>query len=554
MNTAQYRAESHSMRGSTGFLISVNAFFAALENNSKIKKLPDLACPIINYCILYITMYTSSGILGQAVNYRQKKLPRSLALIIGMAALLVSCATREKTAPAGEFPGFVSGAAISAPHGQKTLPEIEADTGTQGILRQVSRLLTERKYAEALSLFDKIDPADAGTPALQLIKASIYNAAGESATARAIANGILSQQPENTEALLVLAASAVVEGNDREQRNTLEQVIKIEPNNVKALCDLGYIAVRGQSLRTAASYFDKALAADNTSGEALIGRAIVYRYNHDPKKSEQLLNQAIKLYPGWASPLNERARLYKGAGFLKDALADLDAAKKLEPDNYWISVDRGITLVELFRRQDALEEFTHAITLDPGNFLAYVYCAGIKDESGDLADAEHNYKMVIKLKPEYYFAYEGLGIIKMKNQEWTQARDAFLSAYQYAPKDYGYALLAAVNWMHVGKIGDPKQFLAQVLRSAPRDSADWYMLKLYHDLAGDIDIAARIEKEKNFDNKARMLFYLANYYDVRGSKTLADKYFLQVQELDRRGIPEWRINEWFIQQRGIKPF
>jgi len=501
-------------------------------------------------------MYTSSGTLRLKLSdcpvsghVRFAISPVQIFIIFAftLCLIFVSCATQGKTADSE-----LSAGTVQKPR-ENALPQPD-DNSTQGILTRVSQLLSERKYAEALTLFDKIEPAEAGTVQIQLIKASIYNSAEQSGRAREIANGILSGQPENTEAMIVLAAAASIEGKDREQRTILERVIKIEPKNVKALCDLGYIALRNQSLRTAANYFEQALAADSTSGEALIGRALVYRYNRDPKKAEQLLNQAIELYPRWASPLHERARLYKSAGFNKDALADLDAAKELEPGNYWISVDRGATLVELSRKQEALEEFSHVIDMDPKNFLAYVYSAGIKDELGDISGAENDYFMITKLKPEYYFAFEGLGLIKMKKAEWIEARDAFLTAYKYAPKDFGYALLAAVNWMRGGKISDPKQFLAQVLRTAPRDTAEWYMLRLYHDLAGDMDISLRIDNEKNPDNKARMLFYLANYYDIRGNKSLADKYFQQVQELDCRGIPEWRINEWFIEQRGLKIF
>jgi len=505
-------------------------------------------------------MYTSSGILCREnrIECQPSGLkPVLIMLALAVFAILVSCATPGKEAPPEKGPGG-TGSPVESTAPVVREPDIPAElpveTGTQGVLTRIARLLSERKYAEALGLFDEIDPADAEIIEIQLIKASLYNSAGESGKARDIANGILANQPENIDALLTLSASAAVEGKDREQRTILERLIKIDPKNVKALCDLGYIALRAKSLRTAANYFDQALAADKTSGEALIGRAIIYRYNRDSQKSEQLLNQAINLYPQWASPLHERARLYKGAGFNRDALADFDAAKKLEPNNYWISVDRGMILFDMNRKQDALEEFSRAVALDPDNFLAYVYTAGLKDDSGDYDGAEKDFTMIAKLKPEYYFAFEGLGILKMKKHDWVGARDAFLSAYRYAPKEYGYALLAAVNWMRSGRIGDPKQFLAQVLRTAPRDTADWYILRLYHDLSGDLDIALRIEKEVNFDNKSRMLFYLANYYDIRGNKNLADKYFLQVQELNRQGIPEWRLNEWFIEQRGLNPF
>jgi hypothetical protein len=139
----------------------------------------------------------------------------------------------------------------------------------------------------------------------------------------------------------------------------------------------------------------------------------------------------------------------------------------------------------------------------------------------------------------------------MKNKQWTQARDAFLEAYKRAPKDYTYALLAAVNWMRGGKMTDPKQFLAQVLKTAPRDSLEYAMLKLFHDLSGDLDAAVKAENEKNVYTKARMVFYLACYYDIRGNATLANKYYTLVQELNAISTIEWRINEWILAERGL---
>jgi tetratricopeptide (TPR) repeat protein len=428
----------------------------------------------------------------------------------------------------------------------------QTSNDTQAILTEVSQLMARREYSAALDLFDKINKSALQTTEIQLLKASVLNSAGRPAEARAIASGISSRNPNNVDALLVLAASAAIEGKDRDQRSLLERVIKIDSKNLKALSDLGYIALRAQSLRTAAGHFDKALAIDGNYREALVGRAIVYRHANDPKRSEQLLNRAIRQNPQWAEPLNERARLYKGAGYTEDALKDLDAAKKIDPDNYWVSVDRAATLIELNRKPEALTELDHAVEVSPNNFLAYVYRAGIKDESGDYRGAELDYITLTKLKPDYYFAAEGLGIIKMRYQRYTEARDAFLAAYRHAPKEYQYALLAAVNWMKAGRPSDPKQFLSQVLKTAPRDSADWSLLRLYHDFSGDSDVVDKASREQNLDVKSKMLFYIAYYYDIRGNKTLANNYFLMVKDMNRTGTVEWKLNEWIIEERGIK--
>jgi tetratricopeptide (TPR) repeat protein len=474
--------------------------------------------------------------------------PAALLLLAALLTGLGACGSAPKGA-AGKPPETAASAKPGRPPEGPPEPE---KTDAQSVLTRVAELLGRGDFSGALALFDIIDPAEAAAPAVRLLKASILNSAGRPGEAKTIAEEILAGEPEHTEALFVLAAAEAASGREREQRAILERIIRIDPVNVGALVDLGDIALGTRSLRTAASYYDRALKAEPGNGDALVGRARVYRYDKNPKNAEQLLNQAIRLYPRWASPRHERARLYRGAGYAREALADLDAAKGLEPGNYWIAVDRGNTLIDLGRKPEALEEFNRAIGIDPETFIAYVYSAGIKDESGDYEGAEKDYAALIKLKPEYYFAFEGLGILKMRNHRWAEARDAFLEAYRQAPAEQGYALLAAMNWMRAGRINDPRQFLEQALRKVERESLDWYMLRLYHDLTGDNDVAIRIDREKNLDYKARMLYYLASYYDIRGNRTLADKYFIQVKELDRRGIPEWRLHEWIVEERNLK--
>ena len=425
------------------------------------------------------------------------------------------------------------------------------ESDLESTLAEAARLLAARDFTSALELFENLPSQDAQKTEIRLMLASILNSAGRPADARRIAGEVIASESNNTDALMILADAAALDGRDRERRNFLERVIGINPGHARALNDMGNISIGNRSLRTAAGYFDRALAAEPDNGEALLGRASVYRYNNEPRRSEQLLNRAIDLYPEWARPLQERARLYRGAGFYADALGDLNEAKKLEPDNYWIITDRGLVLMDMNRKEEALEEFRRAIEIDPGIFMAYVYSAGIKDEFGDYAGAEQDYTILGRLRPDYYFAFEGIGVIKMRNRQWAEARDAFLEAYRQAPKEYTYALLAAVNWMRAGRQTDPRQFLAQVLRTAPRDSVEYSMLRLFHDLSGDSDVVVKVENEKNIYTKSRMLFYLASYYDIRGNRTLADRYYLMVQELDAVATIEWRLNEMILAERGI---
>jgi tetratricopeptide (TPR) repeat protein len=426
---------------------------------------------------------------------------------------------------------------------------------TQAILAQMIEFLTREQFDAALELFDRIDPAEAAGSGIRMLKASVLCSAGRIAEGRAIAEKILAEEPDNIDALTLLSTVAGAGGRSRDERIALERLVKADPNNLEALVGLGNIALRGRSPKTAASYFDRALAVEPEHLGALIGRAGIHRQNNQPQEAEALLNRAVSLYPQDPLPFTERAKLYRREGFPAQALEDLDTAVKLDPTDYWIATDRGTILVDLNRKEEALAEFNRAIAIDGENFLAYVYVAGIKDELGDMDGAESAYLKLTRLKPEYYFSWEGLGIIRMKREQWVEARDAFLEAYRYAPNEWCYALLASMCWIKGGKVTDPRQFLDQALRNARQNpgqsSLEYQMMRLYREFAGDNDLALKIDKEKNETLKARMLFYLAAYYDVRGNNTLANKYYTDVKNMDMPGLPEWRINEWNVKIRNL---
>jgi hypothetical protein len=49
-----------------------------------------------------------------------------------------------------------------------------------------------------------------------------------------------------------------------------------------------------------------------------------------------------------------------------------------------------------------------------------------------------------------------------------------------------------------------------------------------------------------------MMFYMAQYYDVRGNTNTANMYYQLVSETKAQTIPEWRLNEWILEDRGLK--
>jgi tetratricopeptide (TPR) repeat protein len=438
---------------------------------------------------------------------------------------------------------------------------VSAQTGQMDaapVLTRITELLGLSRYDEAIALFDTIDPALRESSRIRLLKASVLSSVGKYDEARAIAEAISAAEPNNTEALFVLAAVEGASGRERQQRTVLERIIKAEPDNADALTALGTLHLRSRSLKNAASYFDRVLKKEPNNPGALLGMAQVLRLSRDRENAGALLNRVVELYPETPAAWSERARYHRGGGQLRLALADLDEAKRLAPGDYWVAIDRGNVLLDLNRKPEALEEFTRAMGINPREFLAYAYTSGLKDDLGDFDGAEQDYAVLSQLRPDYHYALEGLGLHKMKNGKWGEARDAFMEAYKQAPTENHYALMGALNWMRAENLGAPRQFLAQAQAKVKRDTLEWYMFRLYYDLTvrnyvGENDMIFRLDQERDQILKARMLFYMAQYYDIRGNTALANKYFLQVGDMEQRAIPEWRLNEWILTDRNLRP-
>jgi hypothetical protein len=49
-----------------------------------------------------------------------------------------------------------------------------------------------------------------------------------------------------------------------------------------------------------------------------------------------------------------------------------------------------------------------------------------------------------------------------------------------------------------------------------------------------------------------MLFYLANYYDIKGNSLLADKFYIEFRDMKRMDLVEWRLNEWILKTRNVQ--
>lgn len=415
-----------------------------------------------------------------------------------------------------------------------------------GILEEILQALRAGNYYEALAHFEAFNAEDRHSIDILIVEASVLVSAERLEEARSVAEQILEQEEENIDALQILAMLSLARGDTTAYQKSLEQIVAKHPKHSDSLTELGNIAWSKKIIKLADEYWTKSLNVDPNNLGALMGKAQLRMRADEPEKAEKYLDTAIAQWPNSPEPLALRARLYKKYDLYRDALADQIKAVLLEPDNYWYVLDKARILIDLGRKAEALEDLKKASQLDPENFLTYVYSAGIQDELGNIKEAENDNLKLISLRPDYYFSYEALGIFALLEKKPEKAATYFIQAFARAPQNGNYALLAGLSLRMAKKDSQAKDFLTNAIKKVGKDKLEWQLLRLFLDMSGDTDIAIRIDKEKSNETKARMLYYLAQYYALKGNVSLAQKYHLMCKDLAVQYIIEWRLNEWAL--------
>jgi tetratricopeptide (TPR) repeat protein len=121
-------------------------------------------------------------------------------------------------------------------------------------------------------------------------------------------------------------------GNDEAARRDVQAGLALEPANPHLLSIRGELAAAAGELSAAAAAYEQAIAADPSLQAAWAGRAALAFEQGDLDGALSDLDQALQL--GESGPLRfNRAAAFMAAGRWDEALADLNRAAELDPED-----------------------------------------------------------------------------------------------------------------------------------------------------------------------------------------------------------------------------
>lgn len=400
----------------------------------------------------------------------------------------------------------------------------------------------------AISLYKDIPENLKDDVDLKILESSLLLSVGRLEEAKIIVNELKNSGNNTIEVMEVNAEIANASGKLADIQKATDELLKADPANVTANLILGNRWALKKKYKLACDYYRKVILKESTNEDGLFGYGQMSYYLGNLKESEKAFKKLAEVNPESDIAYQYLGKLAAEEENYKLSIENIQKAIALNPQNSDYYIDLGNYSRNLGRYDDAEKAWTKSIELAPDYFLGYTYRAGLYDEQNRTDEALADYKMVVKTNPKYYFAFEEIGILEFHKENWEEARKYFSKANEIS-ESYAYKLMILATYIKQGKTFEMKQLSEKYMKPLDRNSLEYKMIRLYHDqgpVNAENAVAKDIEKEISKNKKGKMKYYLALYYDMKGSKSVAAEYYNQITKMQTPMFFEYRLAEWAL--------
>ena len=228
------------------------------------------------------------------------------------------------------------------------------------------------------------------------------------------------------------AIKAHREGKFKEAENLYRSILKVHPENLDALNNLGNILENQNKLDEAEASYRKAIELKPDLLEAGYNLGNTLLKLERLNEAEASFKKVLELKPDYGDVLYNL-----GVTLLKlNKLNELEKIFKKAIDINPNYIDNVYSVAENLFKSKKLKQsevlFRIILEFKPNHSIAYARLGIIYYESKNLEDAEIFYNKAIKLKPDYKEAHYGLGILYHEQKIFKNAAKHFKLADNYA--------------------------------------------------------------------------------------------------------------------------
>lgn len=226
-------------------------------------------------------------------------------------------------------------------------------------------------------------------------------------------------QKKSTPVKLITVRGMLDDGRIDEAQRTLQELLVEEPENPSVLSLMGRAMMIQKNIPEARTYFEKAIALNEPTGEALLGMGVIAQSGDDHAGALEFYQKALALSPANTECILAVSNTLDVLGRSDEAASLLDAKLAVKPSDSTLLMAAAGLAGRSENLDKAVRLYQRAATVDSKNTKAYQSLATLYISRGNWGNAAAVYEKAMAAADES--AKEEL-LLKLANSSFNAGR------------------------------------------------------------------------------------------------------------------------------------
>ena len=237
---------------------------------------------------------------------------------------------------------------------------------------------------------------------------------------------------ENKNLKLEKIFSLAVEYHQKNEFNIAQdlynQVIKINPNHVSSLNNLGALFKELGDIQNAKNYYEKVIEIDPNHKNSLNNLGGLFQELEEYQKAINFLEKTIEIDPCYTDAYNNLGIVFKELGENQKAINYYKKAIEIDSNFVNAHYNLGILFKDLREHQKAKNCYEKVVKINPNHANAHNNLGTVSFDLGENQKAINYYKKAIEIDPNFVNAHYNLGMVYERVTEETKSVDHYRKA------------------------------------------------------------------------------------------------------------------------------
>ena len=345
----------------------------------------------------------------------------------------------------------------------------------RALLMTAKVLESDNRGAEALSYYMKAK--EQGAPVAYMALAEYYLKKQQRQKAIDLLEEALSDNPENMK-LMEMKGGLYMAADEHENALSLYKRMKSVSPEIGGR-RLAWVYAAMGDYDKGITELKGLLSGNENNMEVMAQLAGIYLKKEDYGAAEETARKMIAIKPESDGGYKTLIKVYIANQRLKDALAVLEKAEKVSPEDLEIKVEKGRLLVSLKEYRKAMKVFQKITKLNPEYAPAYFFQASILEAEEKPKEAVEKHKKALSYSPDYIPALNNLAYLYADGHGPVEtAVDLARRAKELAPRNGSVTDTLGWALYQSNRIDEAIQYLTEASEYLPGDPTVRYHLGL----------------------------------------------------------------------------